>query len=103
MTVPSSWQGEGFNQVPESENRIHSDEVAPIKSVGLTWAQVQLQVIETGARLGISLNPLALIRGKEIRTCPDFNETIKTGDKLSILAHHGFDWEKFEVEMSSKT
>ena len=77
--------------------------VIPIKSVGLTWAQLQLQVIETGARLGINLNPLALIRGKEIRTCPDFSETIKTGDKLSILAHHGFDWEKFEVEMTSKT
>ena len=77
--------------------------VIPVKSVGLTWEQLQLQVIETGTRLGINLNPLALIRGKEIRTCPDFNETIKTGDMLSILAHRGFDWEKFEIEMTAKT
>ena len=28
MSIPQAWQGEAFNQVPESENRIHSDEVA---------------------------------------------------------------------------
>ena len=28
MSIPQSWTGEAFNQVPESENRIHSDEVA---------------------------------------------------------------------------
>jgi hypothetical protein len=28
MTVPVAWQGRAFNQVPTSENRIHSDEVA---------------------------------------------------------------------------
>jgi hypothetical protein len=28
MAVPQSWQGEAFNQSRESENRIHSDEVA---------------------------------------------------------------------------
>jgi hypothetical protein len=28
MSVPVAWQGSAFNQVPASENRIHSDEVA---------------------------------------------------------------------------
>jgi hypothetical protein len=28
MSIPQPWQGEAYNQVPESENRIHSDEVA---------------------------------------------------------------------------
>lgn len=28
VTEPRSWQAEAFNQAPESENRIHSDEVA---------------------------------------------------------------------------
>jgi hypothetical protein len=28
MAIPQSWEGEAYNQVPESENRIHSDEVA---------------------------------------------------------------------------
>ena len=28
MPIPQPWQGEAYNQVPESENRIHSDEVA---------------------------------------------------------------------------
>ena len=28
VSIPQPWQGEAFNQVPESENRIHSDEVA---------------------------------------------------------------------------
>jgi hypothetical protein len=28
MSIPQPWQGEAFNQVPESENRIHSDEIA---------------------------------------------------------------------------
>jgi hypothetical protein len=28
MTIPQSWQGEAYNQSHESENRIHSDEVA---------------------------------------------------------------------------
>jgi hypothetical protein len=28
MPIPQPWQGEAFNQVPESENRIHSDEIA---------------------------------------------------------------------------
>jgi hypothetical protein len=28
MSIPQGWQAEAYNQVPESENRIHSDEVA---------------------------------------------------------------------------
>lgn len=28
MSIPQPWEGEAFNQVPEAENRIHSDEVA---------------------------------------------------------------------------
>jgi hypothetical protein len=28
MSIPQPWQAEAFNQVPESENRIHSDDVA---------------------------------------------------------------------------
>jgi len=28
MSIPQPWQAEAYNQVPESENRIHSDEVA---------------------------------------------------------------------------
>jgi len=28
MPIPQSWQAEAYNQVPESENRIHSDEIA---------------------------------------------------------------------------
>jgi len=28
VSIPQPWQAEAYNQVPESENRIHSDEVA---------------------------------------------------------------------------
>jgi hypothetical protein len=28
MAIPQSWQGEAYNQVPDSDNPIHGDEVA---------------------------------------------------------------------------
>ncbi|MBC52951.1 MAG: hypothetical protein CMQ34_03855 [Gammaproteobacteria bacterium] len=38
MRVPQSWQGQAFNQVPDSDNRIHSDELA--REYGFTGALV---------------------------------------------------------------
>lgn len=38
MRVPRSWQGQAFNQVPDSDNRIHSDELA--RQYGFTGALV---------------------------------------------------------------
>ena len=38
MIIPQSWSAEAFNQAPESENRIHSDEVA--KEYGFRGALV---------------------------------------------------------------
>jgi hypothetical protein len=38
MSIPQSWSAEAFNQAPESENRIHSDEVA--KEYGFRGALV---------------------------------------------------------------
>lgn len=38
MPVPTSWQGQAFNQVPDSDNRIHSDELA--REYGFTGALV---------------------------------------------------------------
>ncbi len=38
MRFPGSWQGQAFNQVPDSDNRIHSDELA--REYGFTGALV---------------------------------------------------------------
>ncbi len=38
MRVPVSWRGQAFNQVPDSDNRIHSDELA--QQYGFTGALV---------------------------------------------------------------
>lgn len=38
MRAPVSWQGQAFNQVPDSDNRIHSDELA--REYGFTGALV---------------------------------------------------------------
>lgn len=58
MSQPESWTAESFNPVPESENRIHSDEIA--KAYGFRGALVPGVVVSA-----YLLHPAAVAWGRE--------------------------------------
>ena len=74
--------------------------VRPSRIVGWPWQKLLIKSIETAAKMGISVNPFALIHKGETNTCPGFDCEIKEGDLISIITPNGFDWEKFEKKLS---
>ena len=74
--------------------------VRPSRIVGWTWQKLLIKSIETAAKMGISVNPFALIHKGETNTCPGFDCEIKEGDLISIITRNGFDWEEFEKKLS---
>ena len=84
MAVPSSWQGEGFNQVPESENRIHSDEVA--HAYGFRGALVP------GVTVSAYLIHPAIVAGGE--------EWLARGRAHCVVHSPVYDRERFRVDVT---
>jgi len=74
--------------------------VSPEFITGQTWGSFIEKSVRVSKKLGVPFNALALIHDKEIDACPEYSRKIEKGDKLSIIAHNGFDWDAFEKEMS---
>lgn len=44
----------------------------------------------------VRMNPLALMRGRDIQLSPPLDHVIEKGDALSLVAFSGFNWKSFE-------
>ena len=73
--------------------------VYPKGLVGHTWGNFVLNSIRVSEKLKVAFNPLALIHAEGIDACPEFSKKIEEGDKISIIAHNGFDWDDIEKEL----
>ncbi len=87
MTIPQSWSAEAFNQVPESDNRIHSDEVA--RAYGFRGALVP--GVTVSAYL---LHPAAVAWG---------HDWLERGRAHVVVHSPVYDTEKFQVEIDRAT
>lgn len=70
--------------------------VTPKRVIGWTWGELMTGVIKASEQLKMPCNLFALITKEETFTCPSFDTKIQSGDRLSIIAHHDFNWEKLE-------
>lgn len=84
MNIPQSWSAKAFNQVPESENRIHSDEVA--KEYGFRGALVP--GVTVSAYL---IDPAVVAWG---------DEWLERGKARVVVHSPVYDHETFRVEVS---
>lgn len=87
MSIPESWSAEAFNPVPESENRIHSDEVA--RAYGFRGGLVP--GVAVAAYL---LHPAAVAWGR------DWLERGRSQVVVHSPVYHG---ERFQVEVEHAT
>ena len=87
MAIPESWSGEAFNPVPESENRIHGDEVA--RAYGFRGGLVPGVVVSA-----YLLHPAAVAWGRD---------WLERGRAHVVLHSPVYDGESFEVELGKAT
>ena len=87
MSLPVSWNAEAFNPVPESENRIHSDETA--KAYGFRGALVPGVVVSA-----YLLHPAALAWGRD---------WVERGRASVVVQSPVYDGETFRVEVEDAT
>lgn len=85
MKVPVAWQARAFNQVPESENRIHSDEVA--RAYGFRGALVP------GVTVSAYLIHPAIVAWGE--------DWLRRGSARCVVHSPVYDGEPFRVELES--
>jgi hypothetical protein len=83
MPLPESWSAEAFNQVPESENRIHSDEIA--RAYGFRGGLVP--GVTVSAYL---LHPAAVAWGRD---------WLERGQAHALVRSPVYDGERFRVEV----
>jgi len=74
--------------------------VYPKRLVGHTWGNFVLNSIRVSEKLKVAFNPLALVHGEEIDACPECSKKIEEGDKISIIAHNGFEEYRLCLEFS---
>ncbi len=84
MPVPESWSAEAYNQVPQSENRIHSDEVA--RAYGFRGALVP--GVTVSAYL---LHPAALTWGRD---------WAERGRAHAVVRSPVYDGEPFRIDVA---
>jgi hypothetical protein len=82
-----------------NEEEANPHTVVPRRIVGLSWADLQRRAIEASSRHGVTVNILALMRDGGISSIVAASEQIKPGDRLSVLALPGFDWDDFERKL----
>jgi len=87
MSLPESWHAEAFNPVPESENRIHSDETA--KAYGFRGGLVPGVVVSA-----YLLHPAAVAWGRE---------WVERGQAHVVVQSPVYDGETFRVEVEAAT
>jgi hypothetical protein len=85
MTIPAAWIGEAYNPVPESENRIHSDEVA--RAYGFRGALVPGVIVSA-----YLLHPAAAAWGRE---------WAERGQAHVAVRSPVYDGETFRVELKN--
>jgi len=83
MALPESWSGEAFNPVPDSENRIHGDEIA--RAYGFRGGLVPGVVVSA-----CLLHPAAVAWGRD---------WIERGRAHVVVASPVYDGEAFRVEV----
>lgn len=87
MPLPRSWSAEAFNPVPESENRIHSDEIA--RRYGFRGALVPGVVVSA-----YLLHPAAVAWGRD---------WLERGAASVVVGSPVYDGEVFRVEVAGAT
>lgn len=87
MSIPSSWRGEAYNPVPESENRIHGDEVA--RSYGFLGGLVPGVVVSA-----YLAHPAATAWGRD---------WLERGSAHATVHSPVYDGDAFEVEVANAT
>jgi hypothetical protein len=87
VSLPQSWQAEAFNPVPESENRIHSDEIA--HAYGFRGALVPGVVVSA-----YLLHPAAEAWGRRWLEC---------GQARVVIHSPVYDGEEFDVVVKAAT
>jgi len=87
MTLPESWSGQAWNPVPESENRIHGDDVA--KTYGFRGGLVPGVVVSA-----YLLHPAAVAWGRA---------WAERGRSHCVVRSPVYDGETFRVEVSGAT
>lgn len=73
--------------------------LTPTKIIGWNWMEFQLNTIQLGAKQGIAVNPLGLIKDSKTYSCPAWDTKIETGDLISMIGYDDFDWKKFEKDL----
>ena len=76
--------------------------VRPNRVIGWTWGEFTNSLVYTAQKKDLPCNPFALITPEGTNTCPSYNTVIEKEDLLSIIAHHGFDWEELEAAMEKQ-
>lgn len=85
MAIPGSWSGEAFNPVPESENRIHGDDVA--RAYGFRGGLVPGVVVSA-----YLLHPAAVAWG---------SEWLERGRAHAVVRSPVYDGEPFQVDVEN--
>jgi len=85
MVIPGSWSGEAFNPVPESENRIHGDDVA--RAYGFRGGLVPGVVVSA-----YLLHPAAVAWGRQ---------WLERGRAHAVVRSPVYDGERFQVDVQN--
>ena len=70
--------------------------VTPKRIVGWTWQEFVTYAMPAAEECGVEINPFAIIKDGRPHLCPTRSTRIDEGDLLSVIAHTGFDWARFE-------
>ena len=70
--------------------------VTPERIVGWTWQEFVTYAMPAAEACNVDINPFAIIKSGEPQVCPPRSLRIEAGDLLSVIAHTGLDWAKFE-------
>jgi len=73
--------------------------LTPTKIIGWNWIEFQLNTIQLGAKQGINVNPLGLIKDSKTYACPAWDTKIEAGDLISVISYNDFNWNKFEKDL----
>jgi len=74
--------------------------VSPRATVGWSWAEFGRFCMEAAEQSNVRVNPLAIVKDDGPLVCPPPSERIQQGDRLSIIAMPGLEWEPFEQAMA---
>ena len=65
------------------------------------WSKFKIKTQEVADKLGVEVDPLALITGGVPNLLPSSNILIKEGDYINLVVKTDFDWEVFEKALAN--